>query len=194
MEVGGSLKSLMREWMDWKREGAAGLGRMALWASLLPQNKLCTSIPSPCWHWSQDISHGHSCPCQHPTPARCVPCPCVPHCSHLLGGSDEIHGLQAGQWLPALVDVFHNLGGKRGIMGRALSQAGLLDTPGWMSRGHWMPHGSPSISKTPQDTHPCPQRSWSIPAHPIPAGAVGTWPGPRGHGSASWFLLTSPLA
>lgn len=60
-------------------------------------------------------------------------------------------------------------GGKTGIMGRALSQAGLLHTPGWMSRGHWMPHGSPSISKTSPATHPCPQRSWSIPAHPIPA-------------------------
>lgn len=67
LEVGGSLKSLIREWMDWKREGAAGLGRKALWASLLAQGELCTSIPSP--HWSQDTPHGHSCPSQHLTQA-----------------------------------------------------------------------------------------------------------------------------
>lgn len=47
LEVGGSLKSLMREWMDWKREGAAGLGRVALRASLLAQGKLCTSTHHP---------------------------------------------------------------------------------------------------------------------------------------------------
>lgn len=154
LEVGGSLKSLIREWMDWKREGAAGLGRKALWASLLAQGELCTSIPSP--HWSQDTPHGHSCPSQHLTQVS------VPHCTHLLGGGDEIHGLQAGQRLPALVDVFHNLGGKTGIMaGRAVGRA---LTPGWLD----IPWHPLHIQNTPRHSS-LPTQELGHPCHPIPA-------------------------
>lgn len=64
LEVGGSLKSLIREWMDWKRQGAAGLGRMALWASLLAQ----VSSAPPSHHLT-----GASCPSQHLSQAT------VPH-------------------------------------------------------------------------------------------------------------------
>lgn len=83
LEVGGSLKSLMREWMDCKREGTAGLGRVAPQVSqqghprppLLPQAPLdhCPSSTGGLAGAKMPSQGGH--PSTSPQP-KAVP----PHC------------------------------------------------------------------------------------------------------------------
>lgn len=114
----------MREWTDCKREGTGWAGHGA-GTSILPPSmrhapSLCSiaplaSLEPRCSLWAQ---RGH--PTANPSPTLCI---------HLLGGGDEVHGLQAGQRLPALVDVFHNWRGENKDHGRDGRGQELLDIP-----------------------------------------------------------------
>jgi len=123
--------------------------------------------PLPWWHhwphWSQDAAHGHSCPSQRgippPAPAKGPRAPRI----HLLGGGDEIDGLQAGQRLPALVDVFHNWGvGNRGCDG-GTGLRGVVRNP------------------TAAQGQPCqPLHAQSVPSRsPLPSWTLGQGLSPR---------------
>lgn len=151
LEVGGSLKSLMREWMDCKRHerlGWAGRPRIAApkaqGAAPCAPRRLGTVTRARVPPWAQILLL-----LLPPAPA------------HLLGGRDEIHGLQAGQRLPALVDVFHDWGGKhRGHAGGGGTSC--------------QPPGAPDISLATRP-RPCGSRGCPQPTPALCHPAGGTW-------------------
>lgn len=127
-----------------------------------------------------------------PPPPSQKLCP-APHL-HLLGGGDEIDGLQAGQRLPALVDVFHNWGGKTGAVagtgaGRGTQLRGIVGYPTAAQDQPCPPLRVQNVpSHSPLPTLSPPQPSPTVPCLGLHAWVPGKVPGRGGQ----WICLRAP--